>query len=80
MNYMDQCIIGFTYMCIQSTRDICSVVITRQSNPHVSMFNRQCNEFTSVCSVFLCNNSIIKIAVRNIIHVVIKSENKILFF
>ena len=43
-------------MCIQWTRNIYSVLKTRQSNPSVSKFSRWYNEFTSVQSVFPCNN------------------------
>ena len=42
-------------MCIQRTRVLYSVVITRQSNPPISEFNSLCNEFTSVWSMFPCN-------------------------
>jgi len=40
------------YMCIQWTRVLHSVVITRQSNPPISQFNSPCNEFTSFWSIF----------------------------
>ena len=39
-------------MCIQWTRVLYSVVITRQSNPPISQFNSPCNEFTSFWSMF----------------------------
>jgi len=42
-------------MCIQWTRVLYCVVITRQSNPHISQFSRPCNESTSVsilCIIF----------------------------
>jgi len=42
-------------MCIQWTRVVNSVVITRQSNPRISQFNSPCNEFTSVWSMFVYN-------------------------
>ena len=46
------------YMCLQWTRVLYSVVITRQSNPLISQFNSSCNEFTlSVWSMCLYNNS-----------------------
>ena len=38
-------------MCIQWTRVLYSVVLTRQSNPPISQFNRLYNEFTSVWSI-----------------------------
>ena len=44
------------YMCIQWSRVLYSVVITRQSNPPISQFNSPCNDFTSVWSMFQCNN------------------------
>jgi len=34
---------------------IYSVVITKHLNPHISQFNRPCNDFTSVWSMFQCN-------------------------
>ena len=37
-----------------------SVVITRQSNPHISQFNSPCNEFTSVWSMFLYSTMLTK--------------------
>ena len=40
-------------MCIQWTRALYSVVITRQSNPPISQFNNPCNEFTDVWSMFV---------------------------
>ena len=40
------------YMCIQWTRVLYSVVITRQSNPPIPQFNSTCNEFTSIWSMF----------------------------
>jgi len=42
-------------MCLQWTRVLYSVVITRQSNPPISQFNSPCNEFTSVWSMFVYN-------------------------
>ena len=42
-------------MCIHWTRVLYSVVITRQSNPPISQFNRLCNEFMSVWSIFVYN-------------------------
>ena len=44
-------------MCIQWTRVLYSVVITRQSNPPISQFNSLCNEFTSVWSMCVYNNN-----------------------
>ena len=41
-------------MGIQWARVLYSVVITRQSNPPISQFNRPYNEFTSVWSMFVC--------------------------
>ena len=41
-------------MCIQWTRAIYSVEITRQSNPPISTFSRLCNAVTSVWSMFSC--------------------------
>jgi len=41
------------YMCIQWTQVLYSVVITQQSNPPISQFNRWCNDFTSVLSMFV---------------------------
>ena len=35
--------------------------ITRQSNPLISKFNRQCNAFTSVWSIITCNTSTVSI-------------------
>jgi len=43
-------------MCIQWTRVLYSVVITRQSNPPISQFNSLCNELTSVWSMFVYNS------------------------
>jgi len=37
------------------TRDTYYVGTTRPSNPPISKFSRPCNEFTSFCSMFLCN-------------------------
>ena len=42
-------------MCMQLTRVLYSVVLTRQSNPPISQFNSPCNEFTSVWSMFVYN-------------------------
>jgi len=42
-------------MCIQWTRVLYSVVLTRQSNPPISQFSRRSNGFTSVWSIFPCN-------------------------
>ena len=42
-------------MCIQWALAIDSVVITRQSNPPISKFNKLCNEFMSVWLMFPCN-------------------------
>ena len=42
-------------MCIQWTRVLYSVVITRQSNPPIAQFNSLCNEFWSVLSMFVYN-------------------------
>jgi len=42
-------------MFIQWTRVIYSVVISQQSNPPITQFSRQCNEFTSVWSMFSYN-------------------------
>jgi len=42
-------------MCIQWTRVLYSVVITRPPYPPISQFSRPCNEFTSVWSMFPCN-------------------------
>jgi len=42
-------------MCIQWTRVLYYVVITRKSNPPISQFNSPCNEFTSVWSMFVYN-------------------------
>ena len=43
-------------MCIQWTSVIkYSVEITRQPNPPISQFRRQCNEFTSAWSMFPYN-------------------------
>jgi len=36
-------------MYIQWIRVLYSVVITRQTNPPISQFNRLCSEFTNVC-------------------------------
>jgi len=44
-----------SYMCIQWTCIIYSVVITWQSNPPISRFNSLCNKFTSVWSMFVYN-------------------------
>jgi len=44
-------------MCIQWTRVLYSVVITRQSNLPISQFNSLCNEFTSFGSMFEYNNN-----------------------
>jgi len=44
-------------MCIQWTRVLYYVVITRQSNPPISQFNSPCNEFMSVWSMFVYNNN-----------------------
>ena len=44
------------YMCIQWTRVLYSVVITRQSNPPISKFNSLCNKLTSFWSMFVYNN------------------------
>ena len=46
-------------MCIQLTSVLYSVVITPQSNPPFSEFNRPCNEFLSVWSVFPNNTSLV---------------------
>ena len=45
------------YMCIQWTRVLYAVVITRQSNPPISQVNSPCNEFTSVWSMCVYNNN-----------------------
>ena len=45
-------------MCIPWTRVLYSVVITWQSNPPISQFNSQCNEFTCFWSMFIYNNII----------------------
>jgi len=37
-----------------TTRDIYSIVTTRQSNPPISKCSRPCNQFTSVWSMFQC--------------------------
>ena len=50
--------IEFSYMCIQRTCVIYFVVITRQSKPPISKCSRQCNEFTSVWSMFPCNRKV----------------------
>jgi len=42
-------------MCIQLTRVLYSVVMTRQSNPPISQFNSLCNQFTSVWWMFVYN-------------------------
>ena len=42
-------------MCIQWTRGLYSVVVTRQSNPPISQFNRPCNEFTIGWPMFVYN-------------------------
>ena len=42
-------------MCIQWTRVLYSVVLTRQYNPPISQFNSPCNEFNSVWSMFVYN-------------------------
>ena len=47
--------IGVSYMCIQRTHVLYSVVITWQSNPAISQFNSLCNGFTSVWSMFVYN-------------------------
>ena len=44
------------YMCIQWTRVLYSVVITRQCNPHISQINSLCNKLTSFWSMFVYNN------------------------
>ena len=43
-------------MCLQWTRVLYSVVLTQQSNPPISQFNRPCNEFTSVWSMSVYNS------------------------
>jgi len=48
------------YECIQWTRVIYSVVITWQSNPPISQFNRPCREFTCVWSMFSRNTRTIE--------------------
>ena len=45
-------------MCIQRTRVIYSVVITRPCNLPISEFNSPCNEFTSVWSMFAYNSNV----------------------
>jgi len=42
-------------MCIQCTRELCSVVITRQSTPPISQFNSPYKETTSFLSIFVNN-------------------------
>ena len=44
-----------TCVCIQWTRVLYSVVITRQSNAPISQFNSPCNVFTSLRSMFVYN-------------------------
>ena len=46
------------YTCIQWTRVLYSVVITQQSNPPISQFNRPCYECTSVWSMFVYNKAL----------------------
>ena len=46
-----------SYMCIQWTRVIFSVVITWQTNPPIPQFNNPCNEFMSVWSMFVYSTS-----------------------
>ena len=44
-------------MCIQWTRVLITLLYqTRQSNPPISQFNSQCNEFTSFWSKFVYNS------------------------
>ena len=50
IHYKNRC-----FMCIQWTRVLYSVVITWYANPLISQFNRPCNEFTSVWSMFPYN-------------------------
>ena len=51
-----QCKIGDT--CVYIGHGLyTAVVITRQSNPPISQFNRPCNEFTSFWSMFVYNSS-----------------------
>jgi len=59
-------------MCIQWTRVLYSVVLTRQSNPPISQFNSPCNEFTGVWSMFVYSNSNSELytAIINISHVI----------
>ena len=40
---------------------ISSIIMTLQSNPPISQFNRLCNEFTSVWSMLQCNTAMLKL-------------------
>jgi len=45
-------------MCVQWTRVLYSVVITRQSKPPISQLNNPYNEFTSFWSMFVYNTNV----------------------